>query len=125
MAKRIKRPEELIHRAIADYLALIAPRGNPRAPFIWFHVPNGGGRSKVEGAILKSMGTLAGVPDVLIIRPNGTVCFGEIKPGTLGLSDSQQAFEQSLYDLCFANARLDVWRSVDACKASLIKWGLI
>lgn len=33
---------------------------------IIFHIPNGGGRSKVEGAKLKNMGVLAGVPDLFI-----------------------------------------------------------
>jgi hypothetical protein len=32
-----------------------------------FHVPNGGNRSKKEGAKFKAMGVLAGVPDILII----------------------------------------------------------
>lgn len=125
MAKRPKRPEETIHRSIADYLSIIAPRGNRTAPFIWFHVPNGGGRSKAEGGILKAMGALAGVPDIIIIAPSGMAYFGEIKPENLDLSDSQQAFEQALYDCCFANAHLDVWRSIDDCEASLRKWRLI
>jgi len=36
-----------------------------------FHVPNGGKRGKVEGAIFKAMGTKAGVPDLLILYPVG------------------------------------------------------
>jgi hypothetical protein len=33
-----------------------------------FHVPNGGWRSRVEATILKSMGVVAGIPDVMLIR---------------------------------------------------------
>ena len=31
-----------------------------------FHIPNGGQRSKIEGARMKSLGVLAGVPDLFI-----------------------------------------------------------
>lgn len=34
-----------------------------------FHIPNGGGRSKVEAAILKGMGLRAGVSDLLLALP--------------------------------------------------------
>lgn len=31
-----------------------------------FHIPNGGGRTKAEGAKLKNMGVVRGVPDLFI-----------------------------------------------------------
>lgn len=31
-----------------------------------FHIPNGGQRSRIEGARMKSLGVLAGVPDLFI-----------------------------------------------------------
>jgi hypothetical protein len=33
-----------------------------------FHVPNGGYRKPVEAAILKGLGVVAGVPDVIVIH---------------------------------------------------------
>ncbi len=125
-AKRapLKRHEEPIHKAIASYLELVAPR-REKASFIWFHVPNGGGRSKAESGILKSMGVLAGVPDIIILDRASIAYFGEIKPEGVDLSESQQTFETNLYSTCGPCARMDVWRSVDDCRASLTKWGLL
>jgi len=34
------------------------------------HSPNGGYRTKVEGGIFKAMGTIAGFPDIFIMKPN-------------------------------------------------------
>ena len=36
-----------------------------------FAIPNGGGRSKAQGAILKATGTSPGVPDLMIPTPCG------------------------------------------------------
>ena len=36
-----------------------------------FSIPNGGGRSKAQGAILKATGTSPGVPDLMIPAPRG------------------------------------------------------
>lgn len=40
--------------------------------YVWnlFAVPNGGGRSKTEAAIMKGEGTVAGVSDVILLLPN-------------------------------------------------------
>ena len=43
-----------------------------------FHCPNGGARSPIEGAIFKSLGVVAGIPDILIIRA-GTIFALELK----------------------------------------------
>lgn len=60
----MQRPEEALHRACVAYLRAALPK-----PWICFHVPNGGGRSKAEAGILKAMGVLAGVPDLFVIGP--------------------------------------------------------
>ncbi len=39
----------------------------PQTRKLLFHVPNGGYRNKIEGAKFKSMGVIAGVPDLLLI----------------------------------------------------------
>ena len=68
----MNRPEERVQRELVAYL-----RANLPKPWLVFHVPNGGGRSKAEAGILKAMGVLAGVPDLLVIGPlpEGTVSF--------------------------------------------------
>lgn len=62
--KRLNRPEESLQRQFVAYLRAHLP-----APWIVFHVPNGGGRSAAEAGILRAMGVLAGVPDLFVIGP--------------------------------------------------------
>ena len=61
----MNRPEEALHRACLDYLRASLPK-----PWIVWHTPNGGGRSKAEAGILKAMGVLAGMPDLFVMGPN-------------------------------------------------------
>lgn len=73
----MRRPEEILHRRCVD--ALMGPLtkdgsrnravGMLPTPWFAFHVPNGGGRSKAEAGILKAMGVLAGMPDLLVFGP--------------------------------------------------------
>lgn len=60
-------PEEALHRAVLAYLRASLPK-----PWLVFHVPNGGGRSKAEAGVLKAMGVLAGIPDLLVFGPGAT-----------------------------------------------------
>jgi hypothetical protein len=60
----MRRPEEALHRSVVAYLRATLPE-----PWLVVHVPNGGGRSKAEAGILKAMGVLAGMPDLLVIGP--------------------------------------------------------
>ncbi len=74
MAKRA-RPEDDIQRAVVQYLDRLEALGR----LAYFHVPNGGRRSKAEAQILKGLGVRAGVPDLVIVLPGGTVCWLELK----------------------------------------------
>lgn len=60
----MNRPEEQLHRACVAYLRASLPK-----PWITWHTPNGGGRSKAEAGILKAMGVLAGMPDLFVMGP--------------------------------------------------------
>jgi len=40
-----------------------------------FHVPNGGARSSVEGAMFKKIGVVPGVADMLLMVNSTTYCF--------------------------------------------------
>lgn len=72
----MKRPEQEIQKAIATALRqLEGLTGN----FVFFHVPNGGKRGKVEAAIMKAMGVRAGVPDLVILPRGGVPLFIELK----------------------------------------------
>lgn len=65
---------------------------------LWFHVPNGGHRNKVTGAILKAMGVKPGVSDCLILEARkGFAGFAiELKVGRNDTSDNQKAFIENL-----------------------------
>lgn len=67
----MRRPEEALHRALVTHLRARLPE-----PWLVFHPANGGGRSKAEAGILKALGVLAGMPDLLVIGP--------LAPGVLG-----------------------------------------
>lgn len=55
-------PEQQIQRAVFQHLK------HRSAPGVFaFHVPNGGYRKPKEAAILKGLGVVAGVPDVMCI----------------------------------------------------------
>ena len=69
----MNRPEENLHRACVAYLRAALPK-----PWFCAHVPNGGGRSKAEAGILKAMGVLAGMPDLLIFGPR--IAWVETRP---------------------------------------------
>jgi hypothetical protein len=58
-------------------------------PGLWFaHVPNGGYRGAIEAAIFKSLGVIAGVPDLLLIFEGRTYGL-ELKAAKGRLSPAQ------------------------------------
>jgi hypothetical protein len=84
-APRGGRREQQIQRAVVDHLRW---RGVPGV--FAFHPANGGWRSAVEAAILKSLGVVAGVPDIIIIHDGR--CYGlELKSGRGRLTDVQRS----------------------------------
>ena len=60
-----------------------------------FAVPNGGRRDAITGANLKKEGVLAGVSDLVILRPN-KVFFVEMKDGNKGRQSEGQKFFESV-----------------------------
>lgn len=72
----MKRPEQAIQRACLTLLFRTYP-----AAFT-AHIPNGGWRSKIEAYNLKLSGQLAGMPDLIVVRPNGRVGWIEVKADT-------------------------------------------
>jgi hypothetical protein len=73
---RRQRPEQAIQRAVFEHLRMRA------APGVFaFHPANGCYRKPVEAAIMKGLGVVAGVPDVIVIH-EGRVYGLELKaPG--------------------------------------------
>jgi hypothetical protein len=116
MTLRRAQPEALIQRAIIDHLAW---RGHVDA--FSFHVPNGGYRRPVEAAILKSIGTIAGVPDIVIIY-RGHVYALELKSERGRLSDVQRVTHERLRR---AGATVATAFGLDQALAQLVRWDLL
>jgi hypothetical protein len=114
---RRSRPEQAIQKAIFDHIAW---RGVKNV--FAFHVPLGGWRSAVEAAIFKSTGTVAGIPDVLIIHRGR--CFGlELKSERGGrLSDAQHNTHARMRE---AGAVVATSYGIDEALAQLVQWQLI
>lgn len=88
------REEDQVQAGIVEFLDMLG--------ILVFHVPNGGGRSKIEGAILKGLGVKPGIPDLIVVREDGRmICIeckrpkrrlltGELSKASARLSESQK-----------------------------------
>lgn len=63
---------------------------------LFFHVPNGGKRSKREAAKFVAMGVRAGVHDLVVLLDKGVTVFIEVKVGKGVLSKSQEKFHEEI-----------------------------
>jgi hypothetical protein len=113
---RRARREEAIQRAIFQHLRA---RGAPGV--FAFHPANGGYRKPVEAAILKSMGVVAGVPDVILIH-DGRVYALELKAPGGRPTEAQLA---TLAAMEAAGAFTAVAEGIDRALAVLEQWGLL
>ena len=98
MAPKRNRPEQAIQRAVVQYLGIMENLGE----LTFFHVPNGGGRSKAEAGIFKGLGVRAGVPDLVLLFPGGKCAFIEIKAPQGRLSAAQKAFRSTAEEMGFS-----------------------
>jgi hypothetical protein len=113
---RCNRPEQQDQRAAFDHLRR---RGVPGA--FAFHCPNGARRSAAEARIFKSLGVVAGIPDLLIVHAGHLYCL-ELKSERGRLSPAQiQTHEQ----LQRAGAHVAVANGIDAALAQLTAWELL
>jgi hypothetical protein len=112
----VKRPEQEIHKAVVSHLNWRAMPG-----VFFFHPPNGGYRSKIEGAIFKGLGVKRGVPD-LIIFYSGQIFGLELKASHGRLSPSQT---KCLNDMEVAGARTSIAHSIDEALVTLECWGVL
>jgi hypothetical protein len=114
--QRQQRPEAAIQRAVFQHLRA---RGAPGV--FAFHPANGGYRKPVEAAIMKGLGVVAGVPDVIAIH-NGRVFAMEIKAKGGRATDKQLACIAALRE---AGAFTCIAEGVDGALAVLESWGLL
>jgi hypothetical protein len=110
------QPERAIQVALIEHLSWRAP------PDLWWcHYPSGGRRSRLTGAVLKGMGTKAGVPDLLIVK-NGRLFGLELKADRGRLSAAQVATHAEMRK---AGAVIGVAGSMDDALSLLGEWGLL
>ena len=87
----------------------------------WFAIPNGGGRSAIEGAILKATGVRPGTPDMCFIH-DGQPFFLELKaPGGRPTGHQLDAIAQ----ITAAGGQARITVGVDEALEVLQGWGLL
>ena len=116
MTRRRARPEAAIQRAVFQHLRA---RGAPGV--FAFHPANGGYRKPVEAAILKGLGVVAGVPDVIAVH-NGRCFAMEIKAEGGRATDKQLA---AIAAMEAAGAFTCIAEGLDAALRTLEAWGVL
>jgi len=110
-----KQPEDALHRDVARYLARVLTDET-----VWFHPPNGGGRSKREGAKFKAQGVKAGVADIVLVH-DGRHFEIELKAATGRQSPNQKAWQKALEK---AGGKYLVSKSVEDVRLALREFGI-
>jgi predicted RecB family endonuclease len=85
--------EDETQAAIVQALRIAFPR------LVVAAIPNGGSRHIAEAAKMHGTGTVAGMPDLVVVLPDGRVDFIEVKAAGGRLSAAQTAIIHSLTDL--------------------------
>src|SRR5215471_14972003 len=116
MSPRRRQPEAQLQRAVLGHLRW---RGVPGL-FV-FHYPAGGWRSPVEAAIFKSLGVVAGIPDLLIVY-QGQLYALELKTAYGRLTPTQIDTQQRMRA---AGAIVATAVEIDAALDILEGWGLL
>lgn len=95
----------------------------PEHALMLFAVPNGGGRSRIEGAIMKGEGVTAGVADLILLEARGgygSLCI-EMKTRDKASKQrpSQKAWQEAAEK---AGNKYEVIRSFDAFRATVSEY---
>jgi hypothetical protein len=110
------QPEAQLHRSLVEHLRWCA-----RSDVWWAHIPNGGARTAIEGAIFKSLGVQPGAPDLLVVRA-GQALFIELKAPGRKLSPLQVECHEALRR---AGATVETADNIDQALASLRRLGVL
>lgn len=93
----------------------------PQYRRLFFHIPNGGKRSVIEATRFKSMGVIAGIPDMFLAIGNVKYhgYFMEIKKPGEKLPDHQK----KIHDLLrFQNYKVEVFSDTEAAIESVDRY---
>jgi hypothetical protein len=113
---RRRQPEQELQRSVLDHLRWRGVRN-----LFFFHYPAGGWRSPIEAAILKSLGVVAGVPDILVIH-DGQLYGLELKTEYGRLTPTQIETQECMRT---AGATVATAVEIDAALKQLTAWGLL
>jgi hypothetical protein len=112
---RDRNAEARIQAAIVEWVRTVAPE------VVVFHPPNGGLRGKSEAARLKWIGTLAGLPDLVVLGRDGRCWLIEVKAPGGALSAEQRALRDKWTEL---RIPFTVARSIDDARRAFQIWGI-
>lgn len=108
--------ETEIHKAVIQNLSARA------APNVfWFHVPNDAKRSFATANRMRSMGMVAGVPDLVLIK-NGEVFGLELKAKGGRVQPSQRLTHAAMQE---AGAKTAIATGLDEALVTLECWGIL
>lgn len=108
--------EDQIHKAVVAHLSARSIPGT-----FWFHPANDGKRSFATANRMKSMGMIAGIPDLILLK--GGEVFGlEFKSAKGRVRPSQHLIHAAMRE---AGARTEIVRSVEEALVTLEYWGIL
>ena len=108
--------EQRIQRTLVAHLT-----ARPASDLWWCHIPNGGFRTKTEGAILNGLGLRKGAPDLLFIYCGKTYGLELKRKGGKPSHDQIEC----LAAMERAGAVIAVVAGLDAAVGQLESWGLL
>jgi hypothetical protein len=114
--QRRNQPEAQLQRSLVEHLKWCA-----RADTWFCHIPNGGARTAIEGAIFKSLGVRPGAPDLLVVRA-GQALFLEVKAAGRKASPVQAECHEQLRR---AGAVVETVDNIDDALAFLRRLGVL
>jgi hypothetical protein len=124
-SRRVSHSERVMSRAHPEQQlqrSVLAHLGRRGMPGLWYcHIPNGGYRNAIEAAIFKSLGVVAGAPDLLLIYGGRTYGL-ELKAAKGKLSPTQIVTHERMKA---AGAIVATATGIDEALGWLTLWGLI
>lgn len=114
---KLREKELVLHKAVVKTLLQLLSPG-----WKFWHTPNGGARTAKTGALMKALGTLPGVPDLVLISPAGIFHGLELKAEHGRLSEAQERFQSwaNEHDIAY-----EVADNFDQALAVLQAWDAI